>query len=71
MHAIHFAAKYNTNKLRKKIVAGITYLVRNGANFNLADKCGDTALSLALTLRQKDIAKLLLIHGAKFTSTIN
>jgi ankyrin repeat protein len=71
MHAVHFAAKYKTDKLRKKIIAGIAYIVRNGANLNLADECGDTALSLALKLRQKDIAKIMLIHDAEFTSRIN
>src|SRR5260370_26339767 len=73
MHAVHFAAKhkYKTDKLRKKLLAGITYLVRNGANLNLADECGETAFGLALKLGQKDIAKLMLIHGANFPSTIN
>jgi ankyrin repeat protein len=71
MHAVHFAATYKTDKLRKKIVAGISYLLRHGANLNLADERGDTALSLALKLRQKDIAKLILIHGADVPSTIH
>jgi ankyrin repeat protein len=71
MHAVHFAAKYKTDTLRKKVVAGIAYLVRHGANLNLADECGDTAFGLALKLRQKDIAKLMLIHGANFPSRIN
>jgi ankyrin repeat protein len=45
-------------------------LLQNGADANLADDLGQTPLSLAVTLRQKDLAWLLLEHGAEATPGI-
>ena len=63
MHTVYFAAQCD-GELRRRMVAGIACLLQNNADPNLADACGETASSLALKLRQRDIAKLLLEHGA-------
>jgi ankyrin repeat protein len=69
LHAVHLAATC-TDKLRQRVVDSITCLLQNGADVNLAAERGQTPLSLALTLRQKDLAWLLLEHGAEATPGI-
>jgi ankyrin repeat protein len=49
-----------------KWLSCVTCLLRHGADVNLADISGDTALSLALRFNQKDLAMLLLEYGATF-----
>jgi ankyrin repeat protein len=69
LHAVHLAATC-TDKLQPRIVETVSCLLQNGADANLADDWGQTPLSLALTLRQKDLAWLLLEHGAEATPGI-
>jgi ankyrin repeat protein len=53
------------------MLSGITCLLRHGADANLKDQSGETALSLALRLHQEDVAMLLLEHCATFPTSIN
>ena len=69
MYAVHFAARCR-GTLRRRTVAGVICLLQNGADPNRTDDRGETALTLAITYRQKDIAILLLEHGAKPQSAI-
>ena len=69
LYAVHLASTC-TDKLRPRIVETVACLLQNGADANLADDWGQTPLSLALTLSQKDLAWLLLEHGAEATPGI-
>lgn len=69
LHAVHLASTC-TDKLRPRIVETVAFLLQNGANANLADDEGHTPLRLALTLRQRDLAWLLLENGAESTPGI-
>src|SRR5579864_5869745 len=70
MRAVQFAAQCQ-GKQRRRIVEGISCLLHHGADPNLADERGLTAFVLALKLRQRDIAELLFLSGAKFRSRIH
>ncbi|HEV2175287.1 MAG TPA: hypothetical protein VGR71_17060 [Nitrospira sp.] len=51
MHAVHCAGTKSGE--RKRMLSGITCPLRHGEDVNLPDSSGDTALSVALRLRQK------------------
>lgn len=70
LHAVHLASTC-TKKLRPRFVETVALLLQNGANANLADDWCQTPLSLALTLRQNDLAWLLLERGAEATPGIH
>ena len=70
MLAVDYAAQCR-GKQKQKIMASIACLLANGADVNLRDASGQSALSRAITLRQKAIANLLIEHGPDLRSTIN
>src|ERR1043166_8963168 len=70
MLAVHYAARCSGAQ-KTRIMAAITCLLANGADVDLRDEIGQSALSRAITLRQKAIAKLLIEQGGDLRSTIN
>ena len=70
MLAVLGASKFDDN-LRQRFIETIEALIVNGADMNIRDEHAQTALDLALVLRQKDIAQLLLLKGAEVDSMIN
>src|SRR5437899_1708365 len=60
-----------TGRLRRRFLGIIRALLQKGADLNLKDATGRSALDWALVLGQEDIAALLFESGAAFSSSIN